>query len=174
MIGGPGFRPVERAIDKIGHEMLLTGSYRRMLDDKLRVALPKQLRDAIAASDAEKSSLFITPGTDRSLAIYTAPILESLGESLAQSSPAAKDTRSFSRLFYAQAQRAEVDRQGRLRIPPELAQLASITAEVVVLGVRDHIELWDAVAWGEFLKETQPKYDELAEAVLRGPANNSL
>ncbi len=147
--------------------MLLTGSYRRTLDEKLRLAIPKQLRDAIGFTELE-TSLFITPGTDRSLAIYTAPVLETLGASLAQNSPAAKDTRLFSRLFYAQAQPAEVDRQGRLRIPPELAQLASIASEVVVLGVRDHIELWDATAWQEFLDATQPRYDELAEAVLRG------
>lgn len=147
--------------------MLLTGSYRRTLDEKLRLAIPKQLRDAIGFSELE-NSLFITPGTDKSLAIYTAPVLEALGENLAQNSPAAKDTRHFSRLFYAQAQPADVDRQGRLRIPPELAQLASITSEVIVLGVRDHIELWDAAAWMEFLTATQPRYDELAESVLRG------
>ncbi len=147
--------------------MLLTGSYRRTLDEKLRLAIPKQLRDSIGFGELE-TNLFITPGTDRSLAIYTPPVLEALGASLAQNSPAAKETRHFSRLFYAQAQPAEIDRQGRLRIPPELALLASITSEVVVLGVRDHIELWDAAAWQEFLDATQPRYDELAESVLRG------
>jgi MraZ protein len=154
--------------------MLLTGSYRRTLDEKLRLAIPKQLREAIGCTEEVENSLFITPGTDRSLAIYTAPVLQALGESLARNSPAAKDTRLFSRLFYAQAQPAEVDRQGRLRIPPELAQLASITSEVVVLGVRDHIELWDAGAWMEFLAATQPRYDELAESVLRGETSPEL
>jgi len=147
--------------------MMLTGSYRRSLDDKLRLAIPKSLRDALG-TESQLNSLFITPGTDRSLAIYTETVLEALGQSLAQSSPAAKDTRAFSRLFYAQAQPADVDGQGRLRVPPELAKLAGLTTEVVVLGVRDHIELWNAAAWDEFLAATQPSYDELAEKVLRG------
>lgn len=151
--------------------MLLTGSYRRSLDEKLRLAIPKPLRDALG-SESQLSSLFITPGTDHSLAIYTEPVLEALGQSLAQSSPAAKDTRAFSRLFYAQAQPAEIDGQGRLRVPPELAKLAGLTAEVVVLGVRDHIELWHAAAWDHFLEATQPSYDELAEKVLRGAGAN--
>lgn len=147
--------------------MMLTGSYRRSLDEKLRLAIPKSLRDALG-TESQLNSLYITPGTDGSLTIYTAAVLEALGQSLAKSSPAAKDTRAFSRLFYAQAQPAEVDGQGRLRVPPELAKLAGLTTEVVVLGVRDHIELWNAAAWDEFLAATQPSYDELAEKVLRG------
>lgn len=146
--------------------MLLTGSYRRTLDDKSRLAIPKQLRDAFGFSD--QTTLFLAPGTDGSLAIYTEEILEQLGQRLAGSSPVAQEHRSFSRLFYAQAQMAEIDRQGRLRIPPELAQWARITSEVVLLGVRDHMELWDAQVWDAYLGENQPKYDRLAERALAG------
>lgn len=147
--------------------MLLTGSYRRTLDDKSRLAIPKQLRDAFGFSD--QTTLYLAPGTDGSLAIYTQEILEELGRRLAGTSPVAQEHRSFSRLFYAQAQMAEIDRQGRLRIPPELAQLAKITSEVVLLGVRDHMELWDAQIWDAYLGENQPKYDRLAECALAGP-----
>lgn len=148
--------------------MLLTGSYRRTLDEKSRLAIPKQLRDALGIP--EISNLFIAPGTDRALVIYTAAVLEQIGRTLGKLSPAAKETRDFSRLFYAQAQPADVDRQGRLRIPPELAKLAGITADVVVVGVRDRIELWEATAWDAFLERTQPTYDELAETVFRDAA----
>ena len=152
--------------------MLLTGSYRRTLDEKLRLAIPKPLRDALG----ERTNLYIAPGSDRVLVIYTAEVLEQIGQALGRLSPAAKETRNFSRLFYAQAQPAEVDRQGRMRIPPELAGLANISTDVMVVGVRDRIELWDATAWEEFLARTQPSYDELAEAVFRdatfGDTNN--
>ena len=152
--------------------MLLTGSYRRNLDDKLRLAIPKQLRDELGFP--EQSSLFITPGTDRSLVIYTAEVLEQIGQTLGTLSPAAKETRAFSRLFYAQAHPADVDRQGRLRIPPELAKLSGIADEVVVLGVRDRIELWDTRAWDAFLEKTQPSYDDLAESVFANVGNKPI
>lgn len=80
--------------------------------------------------------------------------------------------RSFSRLFYAQAQMAEVDKQGRLHIPPELAQLAKLSNEVVLLGVRDHMELWDAETWTSYLNDNQPKYDLLAENALAEQPKN--
>jgi MraZ protein len=141
--------------------MLLTGNYRRNLDEKLRVSVPKQLRDALADSD-----LFLTPGTDRALVVYTGHVLDQIGQALGKLSPAGKDARAFSRLFYSQAQPGEIDKQGRLRIPPELAKLSGLTSEVVIVGLRDRIEIWDAEAWDSFLNSTQPSYDELAERVM--------
>lgn len=141
--------------------MLLTGSYRRALDDKLRLSIPKHLRENLA-----DESLFIAPGTDRALVIYTAEVLEQIGTALSRLSPAAQEARAFSRLLYAQSQPAEIDRQGRLRIPPELTKLSGIQSEVVIVGVRDRLEIWDAQVWDKFLQETQPSYDELAERVF--------
>ena len=150
--------------------MLLTGSYRRTLDDKLRLAIPKQLRDAVGFTD--QTVLYLAPGTDGSLSIYTQEVFDQLGQRLATASPAALEMRSFSRLFYAQAQMAEVDKQGRLRIPPELAALAKLSNEIVLLGVRDHMELWDAAAWMSYLNDNLPKYDRLAENALAEPPKN--
>lgn len=146
---------------------LLTGNYRRTLDDKLRLSVPKQMRDILG-----ENSLFIAPGTDRALLVFTADVLQQIGDTLSKLSPAAQEARSFSRLFYALSQPIEIDRQGRLRIPPELAKLSGLNSEVVIVGVRDRIELWEAAAWDTFLQATQPSYDELAERVFR-EANQS-
>jgi len=144
--------------------MLLTGSYRRTLDDKLRLSLPKQLREQIGFP--QQTSLFIAPGTDKTLVIYTLETLEKLGNAMDKLNPAAKDARAFTRLFFAQAQPADVDRQGRLRIPTELATLAEISSEVVILGARNHLEIWNTSSWDEFLANTRSRYDELAESVM--------
>jgi MraZ protein len=141
--------------------MLFTGTYPRSLDDKQRLALPKRLRDALG--QAPHQPLYLTPGTDGSLALYTEEAFARLGQQLAQGSPVGQDTRAFSRLFYAQAQAVEVDSQGRIRIPQELAELARMGKEVMLLGVRDHMELWDKARWDEYLQNQQQRYDQLAE-----------
>ena len=89
--------------------MLLTGTFARSVDEKLRIAVPKRLRDCLG--DPAPAALFITPGTDNSLALYTEEALARLAERLAHSSPTQHDVRAFSRLFYAQAQRVELDVQ---------------------------------------------------------------
>lgn len=145
--------------------MLLTGTFSRAVDEKLRIAIPKPLRDALGA--LAKGVLYITPGTDGSLALYTEDALAALAERLASSSPNAQDVRAFSRLFYARAQAVELDSQGRVRVPPELAQLSGLDKEVVLIGVHDHLELWDRACWEQYVTSKQGDYDQIAEAAFQ-------
>jgi MraZ protein len=140
---------------------MFTGSYARSLDEKLRIAIPKPLREELGKEDG--GVLYVAPGTDKSLALYTVERLKGLAERLDQASPTAKDVREFRRLFYARAQKAELDTQGRIRIPPELAQGAELGRDVVLIGVHDHMEIWDKSRWEEFLTTRQSQYDDIAE-----------
>ncbi len=144
--------------------MLLTGTFARAIDEKLRVAIPKRLREPLGCPIG--GSLFVGPGTDGSLAIYTEEALECWGKRLELAPPTQRNVRAFMRLFYAQAQRVELDRQGRIRIPAELAALARLGKEAVLLGVQDHLELWAADRWRAYAAEMQTRYDEIAEAAF--------
>jgi MraZ protein len=146
--------------------MLLTGTFTRSLDEKQRVAVPKRLREALACR--EDGALYVAPGTDESLVIYTEEAFGELAKRLAQSSPTEQQVRAFTRLFFARAQRVELDRQGRIRIPPELAQLAELDKTVVLLGVQDHLEVWAEDRWQSYLSEKEAHYDEIAEGAFRG------
>jgi MraZ protein len=146
--------------------MLLTGNYERSLDDKLRLALPKRLRDLLVGQD----QLVLTPGTDGSLALFPPAAFAALAEKLAARSPAGQDVRAFSRLLYAQSHSVDIDSQGRIRLPVELAQLAGLEGDVVLLGVGDRIEMWNKSRWEAYLAALQPQYDQLAEAALSDPA----
>jgi MraZ protein len=146
--------------------MLLTGCFARALDDKLRVAIPKQVRAVLGGEEGQ--GVYVAPGTDGSLAIYTETAFSRLAERLNDVSPTRQDVRAFTRLFYARAQRAEIDGQGRIRIPQELATLARLQKEVVLLGVQDHLELWAVESWNTYLEEKQTHYDAIAEAALGG------
>jgi len=147
--------------------MLLTGTFVRSVDDKLRIALPKRLRDALAVD--ENSHLYITPGTDGSLAIYREDALAAMAARLAAASPTQQDVRDFNRLFYARAECVELDAQGRIRVPPALAKLAALEREAVLLGVHDHLELWDRARWEAYLAARSTQYDEIAERAFAGP-----
>lgn len=142
--------------------MLLTGTFHRSLDQKCRFSLPKSIRDALQ-DQTGNLVLYLAPGTDGSLAIYTEGAFKQLGTQLGQGPPTSQGVRSFSRLFYAQAERVEVDRQGRIRIPSGLASLASLKKDIVLLGVRDHLEIWDRACWEVYLGEKQRTYDQIAE-----------
>ena len=141
--------------------MLLTGTFHRSLDEKLRFAIPRPLRDAMGAVDS--SVLYLAPGTDGSLELYSEQAFANVTGELEHGSRNDREIRAFHRLFYGQVQMVELDKQGRVRLPADLAQLASIDKDIVLLGVRDHIEIWDPQRWEAYLGGTQPHYDELAE-----------
>jgi MraZ protein len=149
--------------------MLLTGTFSRTMDEKQRIAIPKRLRDALQHAETTLA-LYVAPGTDGSLALYTEDSFSSLAARLSASPPTGQDVRAFSRLLYAQAQRVELDRQGRLRVPPELAALAALDKEIILVGVRDHLELWNRDRWQKYLLDRQAHYDELAEKAFLPPA----
>jgi len=144
--------------------MLLTGAFNRSLDEKQRVAIPKRLRDDMGCADG--GWLFVAPGLDKSLALYTEAAFLRLGEKLSLSSPNRTDVRAFARLFYGQSQRMELDRQGRIRIPPELVALAGLEKDVMLVGVQDHLELWASIAWQEYVSQQQKQYDQIAETAF--------
>ncbi len=143
--------------------MLLTGTYPRTLDDKKRLALPKRLRDQLG----EPTTLFVSPGPDQCLWLFTQAELERLAEKLDQSPATDAEARVFRRLYFAQTEAVDLDKTGRVLVPERLVQFAHLQHEVVLLGVRDHLELWDANRWQQFVNEHAPRFDAVAEGAFR-------
>jgi MraZ protein len=143
--------------------MLLTGTHTRTLDDKNRMALPKKLREQLG----EPEILFVTPGPDQCLWLYTQAGLERLAEKLDQSPATDAEARVFRRLYFAQTESVELDRTGRILVPERLIRFAGMKHEVVLIGVRDHLELWDAERWQQYLAQNAPRFDAVAEGAFQ-------
>jgi MraZ protein len=143
---------------------MLTGTFRRALDDKQRLAIPKPLRDQLTTGE----TLFLTPGLDGCLAIYTPAAFAALADRLEANSPAAREVRDYSRLFFSQAAAVTPDSQWRFRITPELVRWANLAGEVVIVGVRDHVEVWAVERWEHYLAQRDGQYEQLAERALIG------
>ena len=114
----------------------------------------------------EPATLFVTPGPDQSLRVYTEESLQRLAEKLEQCRPPKPETRVFERLHFAQTEAIDVDRSGRILIPDRLLLFAGLKQEVVMIGVRDHLELWDAERWQNYLTQNAPRFDSVAEAAF--------
>ncbi len=52
--------------------------------------------------------------------------------------------RSFQRIVLGSAVDVDMDAAGRLLIPQELRQSCSLSKDIVLVGLGDHFELWDA------------------------------
>ena len=43
----------------------------------------------------------------------------------------------------------QIDLQGRVAVPATLRELAGLDREVIVVGIDERIEIWDAIRWRE-------------------------
>jgi MraZ protein len=69
----------------------------------------------------------------------------------------------MSRFVFAGASEADLDKQGRVMVPQPLVEHAKLDREVVVAGVRDHLEIWDRAAWRKQLEEVEGSAELVAE-----------
>ncbi len=139
--------------------MTFTGTHLRTLDDKNRLAIPKPFREGLGGEAI--SQVYLAPETDKSLSIYTAQRFQERAFEL-QNASDKLNSKIYLRLYYSQAEGVEVDKQGRIRIPDRLINFASLSQDIVLLGVNDHIELWDKNRWDDFLSQHSPNFDDIA------------
>jgi MraZ protein len=137
---------------------MLLGEHEHTLDDKNRITLPAKLRAAFAGG------VVLTRGLDGCLFAYPRADWERLVEStLGSLDLLSQEGRRVHRFFFSGATEAELDRQGRVMIPAALIKHAGLGREVVVAGVRDHLEIWDGATWRKELNEVEGSAEDVAE-----------
>jgi MraZ protein len=137
---------------------MLLGEYDHTIDEKNRLTLPAKFREAFGGG------LVLTRGIEHCLTAYPRSQWSEIVESrLRELDPLSREGRVMQRFFYSGAAEAELDKQGRVMIPAPLAEHAGLGKEVVVAGIRDHLEIWDRAAWREHLAEIEGSAEDVAE-----------
>ena len=141
---------------------MLLGEYAQWLDEKNRVTVPARLREPFG------EGLYLTRGLDRCVALYARDGWDDfVAAQTARLDPFTREGRQMERFLFGGAVEAELDRQGRVAVPAPLMQHASLAREIVVVGVRDRLEIWDRGAWEHGLAELEGSAEVVAERLVR-------
>jgi MraZ protein len=122
----------------------LLGTHSYQLDPKGRVSLPARFREAFA------DGCWLTLGQDRCLYAFPRAEWERRSEEVTSFPLSDSDGLAYSRLFFGSSDEVRVDSQGRVTIPPRLRERVGISKDVVVLGVRDRMEIWDRATYERY------------------------
>jgi MraZ protein len=136
---------------------VFTGEYRHTVDDKGRIAVPAKFRVQLGAGAV------VSRWLDACLAIHTEEGWEALAAKVAALPITDQSARRFQRLIFAGAAEVELDRQGRILLPAYLREHIDLGNEAVVVGSRDHAEIWVPSTWATYAQGLEDP-DELAEA----------
>ena len=63
-------------------------------------------------------------------------------------------SQSIKRFLFGSAYEISADKQGRVSVPQPLREYASLTADIVVVGLAGTAEIWDKAAWTKFNEAT--------------------
>ncbi len=139
--------------------LLLTGEYQHVVDDKGRVLVSNKLRSQIDA-DEHGSNFYLILGANGILCLYPEKYFEHIALAVAPGAAAPDEAVAFERMSFALASKIELDAQGRLLLNEKLRKRAGLKDQITLIGVRDHIELWNSESWEQYLSDHMPQYQK--------------
>lgn len=117
---------------------MFLGEYFHTLDGKGRVVMPSPFRRYL------EDGCVLTKGQDGQLVLFAVDDFQRKAAEVMER-PQDRGGRRFSRTVFGGADLQSPDKSGRLLVKPELRDFAGLepSSEITVLGVYDHVELWD-------------------------------
>jgi len=141
--------------------LLLTGEYEHTIDEKGRVLVSNKLRNQIDTKE-HGSDFYLGVGANGILSLYPERCFEKMTMAMAQKNTAPDEIIAFERMNFALAGKVELDSQGRLLLNEKLRKRAGLKNNVTLVGVRDHIELWNMQDWEQFVADNMAQYQKRA------------
>ena len=135
------------------------GSFTHTLDEKGRLMIPRKMREELG------NKVYIMQGFDGALSVYTEARYVLLSEEFARLPFNNKKNRDYLRAQFMTTYDMDVDKLGRVQIPTALLKKFGISRNVTVLGMGDHIEIWDSAKYEAYEQEAIENFDKNAEEI---------
>ena len=134
------------------------GEAQYTLDDKGRLTIPAKFRSHLS------DGVIVARGLEPCLLIFTPNDWQNYVTTLYGHLPQNKEsTRAIARFVFSGASDQTLDKQGRILLASNLRAYAGLRENVVILGIQDHLEVWDAEAWQKDLKNLEINARQISE-----------
>jgi MraZ protein len=138
---------------------MFRGSFEHSVDSKGRVSVPSRFRDIL--SERYEGKLVLTMDFDKCIMVYPIEEWERIEEKIKSLPQSQKEVKDYTRFVFSNATECELDKQGRILIPPPLRENAGINKSVMVVGILNKMEIWDKGAWDTRKSQTGDKIGEV-------------
>jgi MraZ protein len=145
--------------------VLFGGEFSHSIDPKGRITIPAKFRTLLG------NECYIARGFEGCLTIYSPKGWEQETGALFEGKTKDMEARLLKRAIFSSMSFVEFDKQGRVLLTPELRKIGSLEKDVMVIGVGDHVELWNKEMWDSSEYLSDEKLSALADKVF-GKINN--
>lgn len=140
--------------------MLFTGEYACRIDAKGRLAIPSAIQRRLSPVE-DGEAFYLTLGPGRTLRLYPERAFERLASKSDDGLVADESVREFEQLFFPLSSRLPFDGAGRVLLPERMLARAGLSRDVVLIGVRDHLEVRDPEQWEAEIEERLAKQADI-------------
>ena len=135
---------------------MFRGTFEHTVDDKGRVSVPARFRDSLLASGDERvvlTNFFVD--SFRCLDAYPYPAWVQLEERLRARPQFDAKVMRFQNYYFAGAHECQVDKQGRILLPPILRDYAGLTRDVTFTAAGEKFRIWDREVWSKVFVDAE-------------------
>ncbi len=137
---------------------MFVGTHELTIDSKNRLSIPYAVRSKL---NPEKHGrcFYVLPGRRLgTLDLYPDLVFERGRQDTPASDRLSDEALAWLQFESSQTWLLDPDDQGRVLIPARLLKRAGLERDVVLIGVRDHMELWSKAAFEKFELERWTEY----------------
>ena len=127
---------------------MFLGEYNPNITEGSRISLPKKFREQISSAE-----VILSKGFEKCIFVYDPQEWSSNVQKQVENLNGSLNKSDLERYLYTSATESAVDSQGRMVIPANLKDYAGIDTKTAVIGVGDHIEIWDQDKWQEHVEK---------------------
>ena len=140
------------------------GEYDSTIDTKGRFLLPAGLKKQLPD---QEESFVINRGFEKCLTLFPSQSWKPIFKEISNLNDFDPKVREFRRYFLNGAQPVELDGAGRLLLPKNLMEHASLERDIVLVSAVNKIEIWDKIKYQQFFESFSPEaFSNLANEVM--------
>lgn len=129
---------------------MFRGNFEHTVDDKGRLSVPAKFRDYIIASNDDRVVITnFQSKAVRCLDVYPYPAWVRLEERVLQRPQFDPRIQDFQHYYFAGAHDCQLDKQGRILLPPILREYGRLERTVMITGAGEKFRVWAREAWNQ-------------------------
>ncbi len=141
------------------------GEYESTIDSKGRFLLPAGFKKQLPQEESNR--FVINRGFETCLTLYPIESWTPIFNSISALNDFDPKVREFRRYFLNGATEVELDSAGRLLLPKNLVQHASLDKNIVLVSAVNKLEIWDTNKYQQFFDSYSPQaFSSLANEVM--------
>lgn len=132
---------------------MIIGQYSYIIDEKKRISVPAKFRDSLDLGAV------LTKGFEGCLYLYPQTEWQKFLDMINKLPYFDPATREMKRTIVGSAMDVKLDSAGRILVPDYLKDYAGLEKQLIIVGLNDHIEIWDESKWNKY----SPNLNEISD-----------